>query len=71
MGRFSGGTSTEHIREEMNGLVARHYDREVEHLAKNVGTIIEPVLVVGLAAVVLVIALAIFLPLWNMTAVMG
>jgi len=48
--------------------VARHYDREVAYLAKNVATVIEPILIVGLAVVVLIIALAIFLPMWNMAA---
>ena len=51
---------------KMCRLVARHYDREVMHLTKNVGTMIEPIAIVGLAAVVLIVALAIFLPMWNM-----
>ena len=52
-------------------IVARHYDRETEHLAKNVATLIEPIMIAGLAVVVLVIALAIFLPMWNMAALLG
>jgi type II secretory pathway component PulF len=56
---------------KMCSIVARHYDREVAHLAKNIATVIEPVLIVGLAGVVLVIALAIFLPMWNMAALIG
>ncbi|HRP62251.1 MAG TPA: type II secretion system F family protein, partial [Phycisphaerales bacterium] len=52
-------------------VVSRHYDREVSHLTKNVTTLIEPIMVVGLAAVVLLIALAIFLPMWNMAALIG
>lgn len=52
-------------------IVARHYDREVTHLTKNVATLIEPILIVGLAGVVLIVALAIFLPMWNMAAVMS
>ena len=51
-------------------LVAKHYDREVEHLTKNLSTMIEPIAVVGLAAVVLVIALAVFLPMWSMGALL-
>jgi len=39
-------------------IVARHYDREVQHLTKNIATVIEPVMVVGLAAGVLLIAMA-------------
>jgi type II secretory pathway component PulF len=34
-------------------------------------TIIEPILVVGLAGVVLVIALAIFLPMWSMASLIS
>jgi type II secretory pathway component PulF len=56
---------------KMCQVIARHYDREVGHLAKNVATIIEPVMIVGLAAIVLIISLAIFLPMWDMAAVIG
>lgn len=52
-------------------IIARHYDREVKYLTKNVATIIEPVLVLALAGVVLFIALAVFLPMWNMMSIMG
>jgi type II secretory pathway component PulF len=52
----------------MCDIVARHYEREVGYLTKNVATIIEPIMIMGLAGVVLIIALAIFLPLWNMGA---
>ena len=56
---------------KMCDIIARHYDREVAHLAKNISTIIEPIMIVGLAAIVLVIALAIFLPMWNLAVVIG
>ncbi|MCI0365425.1 MAG: type II secretion system F family protein [Phycisphaerales bacterium] len=56
---------------KMCAVVARHYDREVTHLTKNVTTVIEPIMIVGLAGVVLLVALAIFLPMWNMTALIG
>jgi type IV pilus assembly protein PilC len=52
-------------------IVARHYDREVAHLTKNLPTVLEPILIVGLAGVFLVIALAIFLPMWELGALMG
>lgn len=54
----------------MCDVVARHYDREVTHLTKNISTVIEPILIVVLAAVVLIIALAMFLPMWNMASLM-
>jgi type IV pilus assembly protein PilC len=56
---------------KMCTVVSRHYDREVAHLTKNVTTVIEPIMIIGLAGVVLLIALAIFLPMWNMTALVG
>ncbi|MCH8344599.1 MAG: type II secretion system F family protein [Planctomycetes bacterium] len=52
-------------------IVARHYDREVAHLTRNLATLIEPVVIVGLAAIVLMFALAVFLPMWNMGALIG
>jgi type II secretory pathway component PulF len=52
-------------------VVARHYDRETMHLTKNIGTVIEPVLIVAIAGVVLVVALAIFLPMWDMVKIVG
>lgn len=52
-------------------VVSRHYDREVTHLTKNVTTVIEPIMIVGLAGIVLLVALAIFLPMWNMAALVG
>ncbi len=55
----------------MCAVVARHYDRESAHSAKNISTLIEPVLVVAIAGVVLVVALAIFLPMWNMVNLVG
>jgi MSHA biogenesis protein MshG len=55
----------------MCAVVARHYDRESAHTAKNISTLIEPVLVVVIAMVVLVVALAIFLPMWNMVNLVG
>ena len=51
---------------KMCEIIARHYDREVDHLTKNITTVIEPILIVGLAGVVSIVALAIFLPMWNM-----
>lgn len=55
----------------MSEVVARHYDREAMHLTKNLGTVIEPVLIVAIAGVVLVVALAIFMPMWDMVRLVG
>lgn len=53
---------------KMCGLIARHYDRETTHLSKQLTTAIEPILVVLIAGAVLVVALAIFLPMWDMAS---
>jgi type II secretory pathway component PulF len=55
----------------MCDVVARHYERDASTLAKNVSTVIEPVLIVLIAAVVLTVALAIFLPMWDMVTLLG
>jgi type II secretory pathway component PulF len=54
----------------MCGVVARRHEREAEHLSRNLGTLIEPVLIAALTTVVLVVALGIFLPMWDMAALM-
>lgn len=46
--------------------VGRHYEREQMHLMKNISTMIEPLLTVALAGIVLVVALSVFLPMWEM-----
>lgn len=43
-----------------------YYDREVDYDLKNLTTWIEPILISGVAAMVLVLALGIFLPMWDM-----
>lgn len=55
----------------MCAVVARQYERETAHLTKNIATVIEPILVVLIAGVVMIVALAIFLPMWNMVQLMG
>jgi len=55
----------------MCAVVADHFDAESSHLTKQLGTVIEPVLVVGIAAAVLVVALAIFLPMWDLVTLTG
>ena len=53
--------------EEMLREVARHYDDEVEHAIKKLAEAIAPILIAGLTGVVGFFALAIFLPMWNLT----
>ena len=53
--------------EELLPDVARHYDTEVEYAMKKLSDAIGPILTIGLAAVVGFFALAIFLPMWDLT----
>jgi type IV pilus assembly protein PilC len=53
--------------ENMLRDVAGHYDTEVEYSMKKLSEAIGPLLTVGLAAVVGFFALAIFLPMWDLT----
>jgi len=53
--------------DEMLRAVAIHYDSEVEYAIKSLSDAIGPILIVGLAAVVGFFALAIFMPMWDLT----
>ena len=48
--------------------ISEHYDLEVDYAVKNLSTMIEPMLTVGLGIIVLFLALSIFLPMWNLTS---
>ncbi|MCP4631781.1 MAG: type II secretion system F family protein [candidate division Zixibacteria bacterium] len=50
--------------------VANHYDKSVEYQSKKLTSRIEPLLTVFTAGIVMLLALAIFLPLWNMMSVL-
>ncbi len=52
--------------DDMLSSVASYYDLEVKSMIKNLTTLIEPIMTAILGVVVLGMALAIFLPLWNM-----
>ncbi len=49
--------------------VARFYDREVEYEIQVLGAMVEPVLIFIVAVLVLILALGIFLPMWNLGSV--
>lgn len=55
----------------MTEIVAKHYERETSHRIQTLTTVMEPLLVVAITSVVLVVALAIFMPMWNMVQLMG
>ncbi|MBA4390539.1 MAG: type II secretion system F family protein [Syntrophus sp. (in: bacteria)] len=56
--------------EEMLREVSVHYDREVSYSVARLSAWIEPVLTAGLAGMVLFLALAIFMPWWDMMKAM-
>jgi MSHA biogenesis protein MshG len=56
---------------EMLEEVADFYEREVDHDLENLSAAIEPILIVAVGAMVLVLALGVFLPLWDMAASSG
>ena len=53
--------------EEMLQAVANHYDDEVEYAVASLSAAINPILILGLAGVVGFFALAIYMPMWDMT----
>lgn len=50
--------------------VAGFYEREVAYELKNLTSAIEPVLIIIIGAMVLVLALGVFLPMWNLSSAM-
>ena len=54
----------------MMAKVADYYEVETNYIIKNLSTLIEPILLLFLGVMVAFIALAIFLPMWNMMTVM-
>jgi MSHA biogenesis protein MshG len=52
--------------DEMLSSVANHYDLEVEYSIKSLTSLIEPILTVLIGAMVMVLALGIFMPMWGM-----
>ncbi|TAK05995.1 MAG: type II secretion system F family protein [Candidatus Manganitrophaceae bacterium] len=56
--------------EEMLMKVSEYYDRDVDYAIKNLSSSLEPLLLVVIGGVILFLALAIFLPWWNLINVM-
>ena len=55
--------------DEMLSAISEHYDAEVAFAVKRLSDALGPVLIVGLAGVVGFFALAIFMPMWDLTQV--
>jgi len=51
--------------------VSAFYQREVDYRLRNLTAMIEPMLIVGVGGMVLVLALGVFLPMWNMIGKVG
>ena len=51
--------------------VADFYDREVAYDIENLSSVIEPILTVAVGIMVLILALGIFLPMWELTTLAG
>lgn len=55
--------------DDMMEEVAEYYDREVDYDIKNLSSSIEPILIVAIGIMVLILALGVFLPMWDMAKV--
>ncbi len=53
------------------GEISGFYQREVDYRLRNLTALIEPLLIVVVGAMVLILALGVFLPMWNMIAKVG
>ncbi|MDP3921646.1 MAG: type II secretion system F family protein [Candidatus Omnitrophota bacterium] len=51
--------------ENMLAEIVEHYGRDIRYMTKTIGTLIEPILTVFLGLMILVLALGVFLPMWN------
>jgi MSHA biogenesis protein MshG len=57
--------------DQMLAEVADFYEREVDYDIKNLSAVIEPILLLGIGVLVLILALGIFLPMWDLTQLAG
>ena len=55
--------------DELLQEVAEYYDSEVEYELESLSSAIEPVLTIVIGAIVLILALGVFLPMWNISSV--
>lgn len=57
--------------DDMLDNVAHYYDREVEYKLKNLSSAIEPILIIIVGAMVLMLAMGVFLPMWELNSVIS
>ena len=65
---LSVGEETGRI-DELRAECARFYSEEVSYLLKGLAEAIEPILIIAIGGLVLVLALGVFLPLWDLSSV--
>ena len=56
---------------KMLDKVSIYYKNKFQNLVDNVSTMIEPILIIGIAGFVLLLALGIFLPMWSLAGAVG
>ena len=52
--------------DDLMAEVAEYYEREVDYDLKNMSAAIQPLLIIGIGALVLILALGVFLPMWEL-----
>jgi len=55
--------------ENMLNRVADYFDREADYIIKNLTPLLEPMLIAGLGVILLIFALGIFLPMWDLVKI--
>jgi MSHA biogenesis protein MshG len=55
--------------EAIMGELATHYEMELEYKSRHLTAMLEPILTIVIGVMVLVLALSIFLPMWNLIKV--
>ena len=55
--------------DDMMNEVADYYEREVDYDIKNLSALIEPIMIIAVGVLVLILALGIFLPMWDLSKV--
>lgn len=65
---LAAGESTGSL-EQSCFAVSKYFKKELHYLTKNLATLIEPLLTLALAVIVLFVALAVFLPMWDLVKV--
>ncbi|MBI5078866.1 type II secretion system F family protein [Candidatus Saganbacteria bacterium] len=55
--------------EKMLSKVADYFDREADYIIKNLTPLLEPIMILGLALLMLLFALGVFLPMWDIVKI--